>query len=336
MLAPVPDIDNIAFVELVLDQAAITAMTSTLAALGFARMGRHRTKPVEIWHCGRARILLNSGAGDTRLHPAGVAALGVATTDPWAAANRAAFLLAPRLDRRRGPAEADLPSIEAPDGTEIFFCPDDTGRGGWLADFTPDGKPAVPPSAKPPLITAVDHVALTQPFDRFDEATLFFRAMLGLRLQHSSEVAAPFGLVRNRAMVDPAGILRVCLSVSVLRRSADWHPGVTDPQHVALATDDILAAAAAVEAAGQAILRIPANYYDDLQARVDLPLSLLSSLRQFGILYDRNAGGEFLHFYTPIYGGRVFLEVVSRIGDYQAYGESNAPIRMASHRRLRT
>ena len=45
--------------------------------------------------------------------------------------------------------------------------------------------------------------------------------------------------------------------------------------------------------------------------------------------------GEFLHFYTEVLGGRVFFEVVQRIGGYAGYGEVNAPIRMAAHRRQR-
>jgi 3-dehydroshikimate dehydratase len=31
----------------------------------------------------------------------------------------------------------------------------------------------------------------------------------------------------------------------------------------------------------------------------------------------------------------VFFEVVQRVGGYEGYGEVNAPIRMAAHRRLR-
>jgi 4-hydroxyphenylpyruvate dioxygenase len=53
------------------------------------------------------------------------------------------------------------------------------------------------------------------------------------------------------------------------------------------------------------------------------------------VLLDRDADGEFLHFYTDVLGGRVFFEVVQRIGGYAGYGEVNAPIRMAAHRRQR-
>ena len=69
--------------------------------------------------------------------------------------------------------------------------------------------------------------------------------------------------------------------------------------------------------------------------RLAPPPELLRRLRELHVLYDRDAaGGEFLHLYTVVLGGRVFLELVQRIGGYRGYGEINAPVRMAAHRRL--
>jgi 4-hydroxyphenylpyruvate dioxygenase len=321
---PTPELGGYAFAELAVGDESGPPVARTLAALGFAQAGRHRSKPVQLWEQGRATVLLNAGAG---AHGAAVAALGVETADPAAAAARAEALLAPVLPRNRGPAEADLPSVAAPDGTEMFFC---GTRTGWLSDFVPTGAGSTLTG-----ITHVDHVALTQPYDRFDEAALFYRSVLGLRTRHASEVAAPFGLVRNRAVADPTGTVRICLSVSVLRRGSDWQPGVTDPQHLAFATDDALATARAARAAGAPLLDVPDNYYDDLDARLAPPPALLDEMRALGVLLDRDSHGEFLHFYTEVLGGRVFFEVVQRIGGYAGYGEVNAPVRMAAHRRQR-
>jgi 4-hydroxyphenylpyruvate dioxygenase len=58
-------------------------------------------------------------------------------------------------------------------------------------------------------------------------------------------------------------------------------------------------------------------------------------MRELDVLLDRDEHGEFLHFYTEVLGGRVFFEVVQRVGGYAGYGEVNAPVRMAAHRRLR-
>jgi 4-hydroxyphenylpyruvate dioxygenase len=323
------ELNGHAFVELAVDGGSIGHVERTLQALGFARTGQHRSKPVQLWQQGDSRLLLNSAAGRPG---ASIAALGIETADAAASTQRAEALLSPVLPRARGQAEADLCAVAAPDGTSVFFCTTGAGATSWLADFAPT---VDPPASTPIGISHVDHVALAQPFDHFDEAALFYRSVLGLQPQHSSEVAAPFGLVRNRTVTDAAGTVRIGLSVSVLRRGTEWQPGVTDPQHVAFASDDVLAAARALGAAGAPLLDIPDNYYDDLDARLAPPPSLLEDMRRLGVLYDQDPDGAFLHFYTEVLGGRVFFEVVQRIGGYAGYGELNSPVRMAAHRRQR-
>jgi 4-hydroxyphenylpyruvate dioxygenase len=83
---------------------------------------------------------------------------------------------------------------------------------------------------------------------------------------------------------------------------------------------------------GLEVLSIPGNYYDDLAARLDLEPSAIQLMRELDVLYDRVPGGEFLHFYTPIVGDRLFFEVVERRGSYDSYGAVNAPVRMAAQR----
>ena len=319
---PTPELSGYAFIELAADAGSGVAIAELLGDLGFAQTGMHRSKPVQLWQQGGARVLLNQTDGDG----AAVAALGIETADPSAAAGRATALLAPPLPQHHGPAEADLLGVTAPDGTAVFFCHTATEGVSWLADFDPTG------AACEAHVTHVDHVALTQPYDNFDEATLFYRSLLGLQTQHASEVAAPFGLVRNRAISDAGLTVRVCLSVSVLRRGG-WAPGVADPQHVAFASPDVIALARRARAAGAPLLDIPDNYYADLDAR--LAPERLAELRELGVLLDRDARGEFLHFYTHVLGGRVFFEAVQRVGGYAGYGEVNGPIRMAAHRRAR-
>jgi 4-hydroxyphenylpyruvate dioxygenase len=248
---------------------------------------------------------------------------------PTASARRAEALLAPVLPRTRGAAEADLSAIAAPDGTEVFFTR--TGPGHWSIDFLDTGARAGDGAG----LTGIDHVGLTQPFDSFDEAALFYRAVLGLDPEAITEVAAPFGLVRGRTVTTPDRSVRLALSVSLLRRGG-WAPGVPAPQHVAFATDDIVATARRLRATGAPLLAVPANYHDDLDARVDLDPALLASMRECGLLYDEDARGSYLHLYTEVLGSRVFFEVVQRIGGYDGYGTVNAPVRMSAHRHVRT
>ena len=50
------------------------------------------------------------------------------------------------------------------------------------------------------------------------------------------------------------------------------------------------------------------------------------------MLYDRDADGELLHFYTARVGGRMFFEFVERRGGYDGYGAVNSPVRLAAQR----
>ncbi|RSN45537.1 4-hydroxyphenylpyruvate dioxygenase [Streptomyces sp. WAC 04229] len=313
---------GVAFAELVTPDAA--PVSAVLGALGFARTARHRGKPVDLWQRGGARVLVNTGPAERR-DGTRLAAVGLESPDPRGAARRAEALLAPVLPRRRAPGDTPLEAVAAPDGTELFFCA--TGRPGlpdWRADFEDTGAAAGADAA-----WRVDHLSLTQPWHQFDEAALFHRGVLGLRPQESVDVADPYGLLRSRAVSTDDGAVRIVLTVGAAPVDDTAHA-----QHIALATDDVVAAARAFRAAGGTLLPIPANYHDDLAARFEFADGELETYRELGILYDRDAYGEFRHCYTRTVG-RVFFELVQRDGGHRGYGAANAPVRLAAQHAAR-
>ncbi|MFF4833601.1 bifunctional sugar phosphate isomerase/epimerase/4-hydroxyphenylpyruvate dioxygenase family protein [Streptomyces sp. NPDC001315] len=313
---------GVAFAELLTPDAEPVA--ALLGALGFARTARHRSKPVDLWQQGEARLLVNTGPA-ARRDGTGLAAIGLESPDPAGAARRAEALLAPVLPRRRAPQDAPLDAVAAPDGTELFFCATDHPElPSWRADFENTGRR---PTATD--ITRIDHLALTQPWHHFDEAALFHRSVLGLHAQESVDVADPYGLFRSRAVTNTDGSVRIALAVGPAPAEDEVRA-----QHIALATADVVAAARRFRAAGGRLLPVPANYYDDLAARHDLPADELATYRDLGILYDRDAHGVFRHCYTRTVG-RVFFELVQRDGGYRGYGAQNAPVRLAAQHTAR-
>ncbi|WP_406120049.1 bifunctional sugar phosphate isomerase/epimerase/4-hydroxyphenylpyruvate dioxygenase family protein [Streptomyces sp. NBC_00989] len=316
---PAPVIPTgIAFAELVTPDAE--PVSALLGALGFARTARHHGKPVDLWQQGEARILVNTGPA-LRRDGTALAAIGLESPDPEGAARRAEALLAPVLPRRRAPGDAQLDAVAAPDGTELFFCARTTPElPGWRADFT-DTTGQLPAGTG---VQRIDHLALTQPWHHFDEATLFHRSVLGLHAQESVDVADPYGLLRSRAVTTPDGSVRIALSVGAAPSEDGAHA-----QHIALATEDVVTAARRFRESGGQLLRMPANYYDDLAARFDFTEGELETYEDLGILYDRDAGGEFRHCYTRTVG-RVFFELVQREPGHRGYGARNAPVRLAA------
>jgi 4-hydroxyphenylpyruvate dioxygenase len=319
-LPPAAALEGFAFVEIGVDAGAAPPTERLLRSMGFEHVGPHRSKPVQLWRRDDIRVVLNHGAGEDDPE---VVAIAVESEDSRRSAARAEALLAPVLDRRRGPGEADLAAVEAPDGTQVFFC-----GTGWPSDFVPlaaGGAGAGVP------IERIDHIALSQPFDAFDEAGLFYRSVLGLEPRDSQELAGPDGLLRSRAVGARDGRVRLALNVPAL---ASAHHRQGELQHVAFACPDALAAAAAMRERGAPLLPIPDNYYADLAARLALEPELLAALRELGVLYDRSPDGELLHFYTAPIGGRVFFEVLERRGAYDGFGAVNSPVRMAAQRIL--
>jgi 4-hydroxyphenylpyruvate dioxygenase len=311
-----------AFVELAVAPDAAADVERLLIAMGFRHAGQHRSKPVQLWRHGGTRILVNHEDGG---HPRPrIAAIAVESPEPLRSAERAERLLAPLLPRERGPGEAELSEIAAPDGTSVFFCRTEAqGARGWLSDFLTAGPPG---DAVPAEVAGIDHVALSQPFDYFDEAALFYRSVLGLELHRGDELATPDGLVRSRAARDAHGNVRFALSVPIVGS------GRSELQHLALASHDVCAAARTMRQRGVPVLPIPDNYYEDLAARTSLPPEAVERMRELDILYDEVGGSEFLHFYTALVGPSLFFEVVERRGGYDAYGAVNSPVRVAAQR----
>jgi 4-hydroxyphenylpyruvate dioxygenase len=218
-----------------------------------------------------------------------------------------------------------LTAIAAPDGTSVFFCGSEhTGDPVWLDDFVGwNGGHAA--NAE---LAGVDHVALAQPFECFDESVLFYRAVLGLDPQVSHEIAAPDGLMRSRGLTSADG-LQIVLNAPLLGSGPVQHSGV---QHVAFTCRDVFSAARSIAARGVPVLPINDNYYADLASRVPLTDDVLDEMRQVGVLYDRDERGELLHFYTPLVGAGLFFEVVQRKHGYAGYGAANAAARLAAQR----
>lgn len=327
-LATLPQVAEPAGFNFAEVRAADTAALETvLGQLGFEFNGRHRTKDVQLWTMGHARVIINEqapGIGDGSPAPAiaaGIAAIGFDVDSPVIASARAQQLKAPVVPRKSQANEEVFQGFAAPDSTEIFLCqgsPD--GTAAWTREFGEGLE--VPSGARAAVI---DHVNLAQPWQHFDEAVLFYTSALALEPQPYAEVASPSGLVRSQVMQTSDRAVRLVLNLAPLLQQDGAQ---TYQEHIAFAVDDLVDAARAARDRGLAFLQIPANYYEDLDARFGLDPDFLATLQDLNLLYDRDADGEFLHFYTATVGS-VFFEMVERRGSYDGYGAPNAPVRHA-------
>jgi 4-hydroxyphenylpyruvate dioxygenase len=105
-------------------------------------------------------------------------------------------------------------------------------------------------------------------------------------------------------------------------------------QHIAFATTDIFATAAALRAAGFPVLEIGRNYHDDVEARFGLDPALTGKMHAANILNDEEPAGQLFQPYRRSRPGGLFFEIVQRWGSYRGYGLPNAPFRFAAQKRM--
>jgi 4-hydroxyphenylpyruvate dioxygenase len=325
---------GVGFIEFAVDRARGTELTALLSQLGFVLTGKHRSKSVEHWAQGDIDLVVNyeqTGFAHSHYvtHGSGVCAIAMKVDDPPALMSRAEALKASLFRQPVGPGELKIPSIRGVGGSLLYFVRGDGEN--WSRDFE---RVAAEPGAN--SLTAVDHISQSMPHGDMLSWALFYGGVLDLARLPQQEVADPVGLVQSQAFINEDESVRIVLNGSAASRTAaarfiseQLGSGV---QHIAFASDDIFAAVARIRALGAALLDIPDNYYDDLEAKYDFPPGMARILRENHILYDRNASGEFFQAYTRVFDERFFFEIVQR-KNYSGFGAPNAPIRLAAQYR---
>jgi len=340
---PAPKLAGWSFIEFSVDTAAATRLAALLLSLGFARIGRHRSKDVELYGLGGVRIVLNREPESFsrhyfERHGTSACAVALTTDDPLAALARAEALGCVRVTGQIGQGELDIPAVQAPDGSLLYFCPPANGDGqqAFEADFVMDAEALAALAAHAPTATArVDHLVQALPAGQIEPWVLFQRAVLGLTPRRSVVLHDPFGIIRSREIESDDKAIRTSLIVSERDNTAISRSvarlGGGGVQQVAIEVGDLLATMVALRAQGAPLLPVPDNYYDDLDAKYALEAAFLAALRKAGVFYERDAqGGEYLHAYAAPFDDRFEFELIERRGGYDLYGSTNSPFRLAA------
>jgi 4-hydroxyphenylpyruvate dioxygenase len=341
-IAPMPErsnVDGVAFVEFATRGEEAQALEAILRTLGFQRSGTHIAKKLSLWTQGDIRIVINretSGYASSAYttHGTTVCDIGISVDAADETASRAKSLGADPFQQPTGPGELDIPAIRGQSGSVLHFIDDKSGLSDvWSLEFANEHTDEADAGLK-----RIDHLAQTMSYDEMLSWSLFYTTLFQMQKSSMVDVADPDGLVRSQALETADGSFRITLNGAETHRTmagnflADSFGASV--QHIALSTDDIFASAAAMAKLGFEPLPMSENYYSDLVARFDLNMYMLEALRAGNILYDEDANGSFLQFYSKPYAGGMFFEIVERRGNYKGYGAPNAPFRIAAQKRL--
>ncbi|WP_441240388.1 bifunctional sugar phosphate isomerase/epimerase/4-hydroxyphenylpyruvate dioxygenase family protein [Tardiphaga sp. 768_D3_N2_1] len=333
-LQPKTSTRGVGFVEFAVNETKAADLATLLGQLGFRRTGAHRSKDVERWSQGAIELVINSepdGFAHSHYvtHGAGVCAIALDVGNTKQAMARAEALQARTFYQPVGPGELEIPAIHGVGGSLLYFL--EAAGKNWDVDFEP-----LKSDAGTDHLSVVDHISQSMPYDEMLSWLLFYTGILDLQRLPQMEIPDPVGLVQSQALISANQSLRIILNGSSATRTLSnrfisefFGSGV---QHIAFLCDDIFAAVADMRKRGAKFLRIPDNYYDDVEAKYGLDAELMAALRDNQILYDREGDGEFFQIYTPSFDERFFFEIVER-RNYQGFGAPNAGIRLAAQTR---
>jgi 4-hydroxyphenylpyruvate dioxygenase len=332
--SPRSEIRDVAFVEFAVDRNHAGGLANIFRQLGFHLSGRHRSKPVERWSQGAINLLINcSEEGFARshyvAHGSGVCAIALRVDDVHRTMARAKALDTTAFHQPVGADEMKIPAIRGVGGSLLYFLDPDTSN--WDQDFAP-----VVDDVGSNHLNTIDHISQSMPYEQMLSWQQFYTGIFYLQRSPQLEIADPLGLVQSQAILNSDKTFRIVLNGSAATRTMSarfltefFGAGV---QHIAFECDDIFETVAGMRSAGASFLKIPDNYYDDVESRFELDPAVATRMRENQILYDRDDTGEFFQVYTHAFDERFFFEIVQRRG-YQGFGAPNASVRLAAQTR---
>ncbi len=205
-------------------------------------------------------------------------------------------------------------------------------RGRWAPNFVAVEQSPIPSHAAG--LTHIDHCVANVGWNEMETWVAFYERAFGFTQLVSfddRDIATEFTALRSKVMSDAERVVKLPINEPAVGRKksqieefldAYGGPGV---QHVAIATDDIIATVRALRANGVALLEAPpASYYDALKERVGAIDEDIALLRELAILVDRDDNGYLLQIFTQPLQDRptLFFEIIQRHGSL-SFGKGN-------------
>jgi 4-hydroxyphenylpyruvate dioxygenase len=165
------------------------------------------------------------------------------------------------------------------------------------------------------------------PWVKFYEDVMGFRNILSF---DDNDISTEYSALMSKVMSNGNGFVKFPINEpaegkkkSQVEEYLEFYDG-EGVQHVALATNDIVATVRDLKSRGVDFLQVPTSYYDDLLDRVGKIDEDLEPLKELGILVDRDEEGYLLQLFSKPIQDRptLFFEIIQRKGA-KSFGKGN-------------
>jgi 4-hydroxyphenylpyruvate dioxygenase len=182
---------------------------------------------------------------------------------------------------------------------------------------------------------ALDHVVGNVELGKMDDWVAFYNQVMGFTNMAEfigDDIATEYSALMSKVVANGNHRVKFPLNEPAIGKKKSQIDeylqfyGGPGAQHLALATNDILATVDILRAAGVEFLATPDSYYEDaeLRTRIGEVRVPITELQARGILVDRDEDGYLLQIFTKPIGDRptVFFEFIERHGSL-GFGKGN-------------
>ena len=182
-------------------------------------------------------------------------------------------------------------------------------------------------------LAAIDHMVGNVQLGKMNYWVNFYHQVMGFRqLLHfdDKDISTEYSALMSKVMSNGNGRVKFPINEpaegkkkSQIEEYLDYYlsPGV---QHIAMATGNILETVRELKSRGIEFLRVPDTYYELLPSRVGKIKESLDTIRELGILVDRDDEGYLLQIFSRPIQDRptMFIEIIQRHGA-RGFGKGN-------------
>ncbi|GAA2616140.1 4-hydroxyphenylpyruvate dioxygenase [Streptomyces axinellae] len=202
--------------------------------------------------------------------------------------------------------------------------------GPYLPGFVP-ATPIVEPGKR--YFQAIDHCVGNVELGKMDEWVAFYNKVLGFTNMKEfvgDDIATEYSALMSKVVADGTRKVKFPINEPAIGKKKSQIDeylefyGEAGVQHIALATNDIVATVRAMRAAGVQFLNTPDSYYETLGEWAGETRVPVETLRELKILVDRDEDGYLLQIFTKPVQDRptVFFEMIERHGS-MGFGKGN-------------
>lgn len=179
----------------------------------------------------------------------------------------------------------------------------------------------------------IDHCVGNVELGRMNEWVKFYEEVMGFKLLltfDDKDISTEYSALMSKVVSNGNGYVKFPINEpaegrkkSQIEEYIDFYHG-SGVQHIAIATDDIIATVAELRARGVEFLKVPDSYYEEVWGRVGAIKEDMKAIKDLNILVDRDDEGYLLQLFSKPVQDRptVFFEIIQRAGA-KSFGKGN-------------